>query len=169
VGSDAIADVSVAEGRLLIHVFEPGQVAWASTLREWGDVRLEVTATQVAGPMDNEYGVLLRMDGDQHFYAFSISGDGYARAARYDEGGWTLLGSDWTSSEAIHQGEASNLLVVVAQGDAFEFLVNDQSIIQVQADEGAALESGNVGLYAGAFGTGDVVVAFDDLHITPLP
>lgn len=170
-GSDAIADVAVTEGRLVVHVFEPGQVAWASTQRVWGDVRLTVTATQISGPPDNEYGVLLNMDGDQHFYAFSISGDGYVRASRYDEGVWTLLGSDWTPSDAINQGEASNVLEVVEQDGAFEFFVNDQLVIQVKAEAagGKVLDPGSIGLYAGAFGAGDVVVAFDDLHVTPLP
>jgi hypothetical protein len=170
-GSDAIADVAVTEGRLVVHIFEPGQVAWGSTQREWGDVHLAVTATQVSGPPDNEYGILLNMDDDQHFYAFSISGDGYIRAARYDEGVWTLLGSDWTPSEAINQGAASNVLEVVEQDGAFEFIVNEQSVIQVTADAtgGKVLSPGSIGLYAGAFGAGDVVVAFDDLHVTPLP
>ncbi len=164
-GSDAVADVTIEDGRLHIRIRQPGQVAWAATEMTWADLRLEVDATQVAGPHDNEFGVLLRMTGDERFYAFSVSGDGYVRAARYAEGTWTLIGPDWTPSEAVNQGEATNHLEVVAEGAAFEFKVNGVSVLQV---EDATLTRGSVGLYAGAFGEGGVEVAFDDIQITPL-
>ncbi|MGC9523668.1 MAG: family 16 glycoside hydrolase [Anaerolineae bacterium] len=163
--SDAVAEVTIEDGSLHIDVLQPGQVAWAATEMAWADLRLEVDATQVAGPHDNEYGVLLRMTGDERFYAFSISGDGYVRAARYAEGEWTVIGPDWAPSDAVNQGEATNHLEVVAEGPAFEFSVNGVSVLEV---EDAALERGSVGLYAGAFGEGGVEVAFDDLRITPL-
>jgi len=165
--SDAIADVQIAEGRLTVHVFEPGQVAWAASQRTFSDVQLRVEATQVSGPHDNEYGVLIRMDDDRSFYAFSISGDGYARVARYEPTGWTVLGPDWAPSEAINLGEATNVLEVTARGGQLAFSVNGQSLVQV---EDGTLTEGSVGLYAGAFGEGDVVVTFDNLTIdTPAP
>ena len=164
--SDASARLDIAEGVLSIHVLLPGQIAWASADRTYRDFRLTVEATQVAGPDDNEYGVLVRMDGNKRFYAFSISGDGYARAARYDAGTWVLLGSDWTPSDAIHQGEATNVLTIEAIGRDFTFFVNGAQVLQVE-DRAAA--RGDIGLYAGAFGEGGVVIAFDNLEIEPLP
>ncbi len=168
--ADAVADVNVADGELVVHVFAPGQIAWAMSERRWSDLRLKVEATHVSGPDDNEYGVLLRMSktssGSDAFYAFSISGDGYARIARYEGGTWTVLGSDWVPSPAIHQGEATNLLEVVAQGPAFEFIVNGQSVLET---EDTVLKTGGIGVYAGAFAEGGVVVAFDNLQVTPLP
>jgi hypothetical protein len=168
--ADAVADVTVTEGALVVHVFEPGQVAWATSERSWGDLHMSVEATHVSGPHDNEYGVLIRMSQGSSesdtFYAFSISGDGYARIARYGGGAWTVLGSDWTPSPAIHQGEATNLLEVMAKGPALEFLVNGQPVLQT---EDTALKTGNIGVYAGAFAEGGVVVAFDNLQVNPLP
>ncbi len=164
--SDAVAEVTMTEGQLQIHILLPGQVAWASAGRSFGDARVAVDATQVAGPMDNEYGVLLRMQEDEAFYAFSISGDGYVRVARYQDEEWTVLGSDWTPSEAVHQGEATNHLEIEARGANFTFSVNGEQVAQVEDD---ALRRGDVGLYAGAFGEGGVVIAFDDLTVTPLP
>jgi len=163
--SDAIADVSVTDGALRVHVFSAGQIAWAASESAWGDVHLRVDATQVSGPQDNEYGVLVRMQDDQHFYAFSISGDGYARVARYDAGTWTVLGSDWTPHAAIAQGEATNQLEVIAQGSTFDFRVNGEPVAQVEDD---AYAMGRLGLYAGAFTEGDVAVAFDNLEAAPL-
>ena len=57
--SDAAADVTVVDGHLRIHIFEPGQVAWTSSERIYGDFMLRVQASQVSGPADNEYGVLV--------------------------------------------------------------------------------------------------------------
>ncbi|MCJ7549010.1 MAG: hypothetical protein MUQ30_04945, partial [Anaerolineae bacterium] len=114
--SDAVADVSIADGTLQVDIFSPGQLAWASSQSDWQDCHVEVSATQVSGPIDNEYGILMRMDDDQSFYAFSVSGDGYVRAARYEDGLWSLLSPDWTPSDAVNQGAATNRLEVIALG-----------------------------------------------------
>ena len=120
----------------------------------------------MAGPEDNEYGVLVRTQGDDHFYAFSVSGDGFVRAARYEKGVWTLLGSDWTPHEAVRQGEATNHLEIRARGSAFTFRVNDVEVLQVEDN---TLARGGVGLYAGAFEAPDVHITFDNLELEPAP
>ncbi|MGC9357572.1 MAG: family 16 glycoside hydrolase [Anaerolineae bacterium] len=164
--SDMNADVEVAEGRLFIHIMLPGQLAWAKSQRAFKDFDLSVEATQLEGPNDNEYGILVRMEGDDRFYAFSISGDGYVRAALFEEGTWKILGSDWSPTEAIEQGAATNLLQLKVRGSDFTFMVNGQEVLQVTDD---TLDRGQVGLYAGAFDTAGVQVAFDNLQIVPAP
>lgn len=164
--SDATADVTIVDGKLRIHVLNWGEVAWSSLDRVYGDFRLSVETTQVSGPIDNEYGVLVRMDGDQQFYAFSISGDGYVRVARFDTETWDILGPDWQPSDAINQGEATNVLEVEAAGPQFVFRVNGEEVSRVE-DE--TLAKGKIGLYAGAFSEGDVVITFDNLEVEPLP
>ena len=164
--SDAVADVSIVDGTLQVHVFSPGQLAWASSQSNWQDCHVEVSATQVSGPIDNEYGILMRMDDEQSFYAFSVSGDGYVRAARHTDGLWSLLSPDWTPSDAVNQGAATNRLEVIAVRTRFEFRVNDQTVFEVEDPDA---KGGPIGLYAGAFSEGDVVVAFDDLNVTLAP
>jgi 3-keto-disaccharide hydrolase len=164
--SDAVADVSIVDGALQVHIFSPGQLAWTSSQSDWQDCHVEVSATQVSGPVDNEYGILMRMDDDESFYAFSVSGDGYVRAAQYDDGLWSLLSPDWTPSDAVNEGTATNRLEVIAVGPDFEFRVNDQIVLEVQVPDG---KGGPIGLYAGAFSEGDVVIAFDDLNVTQAP
>ncbi|HQE92721.1 MAG TPA: DUF1080 domain-containing protein [Anaerolineae bacterium] len=163
--SDAAANVAVEDGVLRVHVIEVGQVAWASAGRTYDDFRLTVEATQVSGPADNEYGVLVRMQDDQHFYAFSVSGDGYVRAARYDGTSWIILGPDWSASAAVNQGAAMNVLEVEVTGGTFIFRVNDTQVLQV---EDATYTRGDIGLYAGSFSEGDVVITFDNLEVQPL-
>lgn len=166
VSADAAAETRIEEGRLLIRIREPGQVAWARAGQRWANFRLQVEATCLDGPDDNEYGVLVRMDGDKRFYAFSISADGYARVARYVDGRWELLSPDWFPHAAIIQGQATNHLELEAQGAQFRFWVNGELVAEISD---TALVRGDVGLYAGAFDEANVWVAFDNLRLEPLP
>ncbi len=164
--SDPVADVTVADGVLKVHVIAPAQIAWATSSSMWQDCRIAVNATQVAGPVDNEYGILLHMDDDRSFTAFSVSGDGYVRAAHYADGIWSILGSDWAPNEAINVGAATNHLEVVAQNAQLEFWVNDELVLKLDDPD---VRSGPIGLYAGAFSEGGVEVTFDDLSVSDIP
>lgn len=166
VSSDASAEVAVTGGQLLIEVKTPNQLAWASAGRTYSNFRLTVEATQLAGPDDNAYGILARMDKDDRFYTFSISGDGYVRVALYDKGAWTLLGGDWRPSAAIHQGQATNVLALDVQGGQLQFSVNGEVVSEVTD---TTLSRGDIGFYAGSFSEPDVMIAFDNLRVEPLP
>ncbi len=161
--SDASAEVRCYEGVMSLLVEVPNRLAWASAGREFSDFRLAVEATQVAGPDDNEYGVLVRMRDADHFYRFSISGDGYYLVSKYDGGAWEVLNGDWTSSAAIHPGTVTNLLEVVCQSATMTFLVNGVTLTQV---EDGSYSRGDVGLYAGSFFEPGVEIHFDNLTVT---
>ena len=161
--SDASAEVRCYEGVMSLLVKVPNRLAWASAGREFSDFRLAVEATQVAGPDDNEYGVLVRMRDADHFYRFSISGDGYYLVSKYDGGAWEVLNGDWTSSAAIHLGAVTNLLEIVCRGATMTFLVNGVTLTQV---EDSSYSRGDVGLYAGSFFEPGVEIHFDNLTVT---
>jgi hypothetical protein len=162
VESDASAKVEYHEGVMRILIQSPNRLAWASAGREFSDFHLAVEATQVAGPDDNEYGVLARMQDAKHFYRFSISGDGYYQVSEYDGEAWEPLSGDWTPSEAIQQGAATNLLEVVCNGAALTFLVNGVQLSQVEDTD---YRQGDVGLYAGSFFEAGVEIHFDNLRV----
>lgn len=161
--SDASAEVGYYEGVMRLLVKVPNRLAWASAGREFSDFHLAVEATQVAGPDDNEYGILVRVRDADHFYRFSISGDGYYQVSRYDGEEWVVLSGDWTPSDAIQMGVATNLLEVVCQGTTMTFLANGVTLTQV---EDRSYPRGDVGLYAGSFFEPGVEVHFDDLIVT---
>lgn len=164
VESDASAEVGYYDGAMRVLVKSPNWLAWASVERELSDFHLFVEATQVAGPDDNEYGVLVRMKDIDHFYRFSISGDGYYLVSKYDGEGWEVLGGDdWIPSDAIQLGATTNLLEIVCQGATMTFLVNDVELVQV---EDSTYSRGGVGLYAGSFFEPGVEVHFDNLSVT---
>ena len=161
--SDASAEVGYYEGVMRLLVKVPNRIAWASAGREFSDFHLAVEATQVAGPDDNEYGILVRVRDADHFYRFSISGDGYYQVSKYDGEEWVVLSGDWTPSDAIQMGVATNLLEVVCQGTTMTFLANGVTLTQV---EDRSYPRGDVGLYAGSFFEPGVEVHFDDLIVT---
>jgi hypothetical protein len=162
--TDASAEVSYDEGKMLVHVKWADKLSWASAGRDIADFHLSVRATQASGPDDNEYGVLIRMQDSQQFYVFAISGDGYYRIAKRDGADEILLSGDWARSDAINEGAASNLLEVTCVGERMTMRVNEVLLATVEDDSYA---SGDIGLYAGTFrdpGTG-VEIHFDDLRV----
>jgi predicted small lipoprotein YifL len=162
VESDASAQVEYADGALRILIQAPNSLAWAAAGRAFSDFRLAVEATQVAGPDDNEYGVLVRMKDPSNFYRFSISGDGYYLVSKYEADQWELLSGDWAYSEAVNMGNATNLIEVVCQGAQMEFLVNGQQLVSL---EDQTFSRGDIALYAGAFFEPGVEVHFDNFAI----
>jgi hypothetical protein len=161
--SDASAEVGYYDGVMRILIKTANRLAWVSMDREMSDFRLSVEATQVAGPDDNEYGVLVRMKDANHFYRFSISGDGYYMVSKYGSAEWSSLTGDWAPSEAIHVGQATNQLEIVCEGSHMVFSVNSEVLTELDDSDYTA---GDVGLYAGSFFDPDVEVHFDNLVVT---
>ncbi len=163
--SDSSAEVGYHEGVMRIFIKSPNRLAWASAGREFSDFRLTVEATQVLGPDDNEYGVLVRMQDPDHFYRFSISGDGYYLISKYEKGEWVALSDDWkspTDPDAIKLGATTNLLEVICQGSTMTFLVNG---VQLEQIEDSKYSKGDIGLYAGSFFEPGVEIHFDNVFV----
>jgi hypothetical protein len=160
--SDATAQVEVSEGTLQINIAAANQLAWARAGQDLSDFHLTVEASQVSGPDDNGYGVLTRMQDSDNFYLFSISGDGFYMVSKFVDGQQQLLGPNWTPSQAIQQGQATNTLEVICQGNTLTFLVNGQLLSEVNDNE---LSKGDIGLYAGTFYETGVEIHFDNLAL----
>jgi len=162
--TDASAEVGYHDGAMRILVNAADLSAWTWANRRFSSFRLIVDATQVSGPDDNEYGVQVRMQDNEQFYRFSISGDGYYQVIKRYPGGWELLSQEWVKSDAINLGAATNRIEVVCQGQWMTFIVNGVELIQVEDED---YYVGDIGLYAGSFadaGTG-VEVQFDNLRV----
>ena len=160
--SDSSAEVGYHDGVMRVLIKSPNRLAWASAGLNLSDLHLTVEATQVAGPDDNDYGVLVRMKDPGHFYLFSISGDGYYQVSRYGDDGRVALNGDWTPSEAIRQGTSTNVLEVICQGERMTFIVNGEQLAQV---EDGSYSQGDIGLYAGSFFDPGVEIHFDNLRV----
>jgi hypothetical protein len=131
------------------------------------DLIIEVDATQVsAGPEnDNEYGVACHVqpDGDGHY--LSISGDGYYAIWLNQGTDWMPL-VDWTPSDAIRRGNATNHLRAVCDGPALTLIVNGQHLVTV---EDTTFADGDIALAAASYEDTATKIIFDDVVVYAPP
>jgi hypothetical protein len=158
------ADILTEGGQLRITVKQPDSLAWSIAAgKTFDDLTLDVDATPLTGPDDNDYGVIVRHVDDDNFYRFEISGDGYFNVQKRSKGKWEKLIPDWTASEAIRQGKAANHLRVVCAGSSLTFYVNQTQLIQITD---ASFPRGTIGVLAGTLTQPGVQVAFDNLQVS---
>jgi hypothetical protein len=125
----------VSAGQLQITIGEIDNGVYSLTTPHFADFDLRVQAQSLAGPVDNGYGVVFRLQNrdntdlsDDSYYLFLISADGYYRVSRVVAGDERIL-STWIPSDSINLGlEAINHLRVVARGAQFQFFINDQPV-----------------------------------------
>jgi hypothetical protein len=92
------------------------------------DFDLTVEATAVGGSDNNGFGVIFRQTDARNYYYFLISSDGYYQLSRVVDDVARKM-SNWIPSHAIQTGlDATNQVRIVAQGDQFEFYVNDEPL-----------------------------------------
>ena len=161
------SDKGYEDGEFRLTMYQPEYSTWSypDPPRDFADFALEVDARRVSGPLDNEFGVLVRYQPEtDEFYLFAISSNGFYSVQKYQANEWQKL-VDWTESAAILQGEDVNRLRVTGQGDKMRFFVNGEPLTQV---EDASFRSGSVGLLASTNEKGGVAVAFDNLRVRSL-
>lgn len=162
--NDPAVKIQYQAGALHFKIDELDQIAWSIPKdKRFADFTLDVDATQVEGPDDNGYGVIVRYVDDRNFYRMDISGDGYFDVLKYKAGKWIKL-QDWIESTAIKAGAATNHLQVTAKGNQLIFNVNGQKLFSFTDDD---FKQGNIGLTAGTlFDHTGVHVAFDTLTVS---
>jgi hypothetical protein len=165
--SDADAEWDYRDGEYRIAVSTPDLAVWSnmSEPHDWADLAVTVDARRVEGPLDNQYGMIVRYQDQSNFYLFSISSDGMFTVQMLRDDEWIDLVT-WTASEAVRQGEATNTLRVECDGTHMRFFVNDKLLTEGEDD---TFPSGGVGLMAGSFEEGNMVVHFDNLLVRGLP
>ena len=160
---DKIIQIRYQDGALRFTIDDLDQIAWSTSGKRFQDFTLDVDATQIDGPSDNSYGVLIRYLDEKNFYRLDISGDGYFAINKYKAGSWLKL-QDWTESAAIKRDAATNHLQVSARGNQFTFNVNGETVTTFTDDE---FKQGDIGLTAGTlFDNAGVQIAFDNLSVS---
>lgn len=168
-GDDTYTEGSVHDGVYDLFIKGDDISRWSAAGQAFGDGRYQVEATQIEGPLDNGYGMLIRADpqaGD--FYLFKVSGDGYVWIGRYagEAEQEVLVGEHWFESPAVRQGlNQTNTLRIDAESGNLIFYVNDQ---QVGRATNNAYQRGDIGVFAQTLGQGGVRVHFDNFSVAPL-
>lgn len=123
----------------------------------YSDLDEEVTATQIAGPAEGEFGLVFRLVDSGDGYIFIVTSDGTAFLAKITSGQITPVSGAW--SYAADSFGQPRTLRVVAQGAIITCYVNGT---RVGTLTDSTYANGGVGLMAGS---GGVDVAFTDFSV----
>lgn len=159
-----IGSTSYQDETFQIRVNEPNTDLFANPGQLFKDVVIEVTATRLGGPLDNNFGVICRYQDEKNFYAAQISSDGYAGIFRMKNGALRLLGhKQMIPAPSILGGSAANLIRFECIGQSLTLTVNGAP---VDMREDKSFNNGDVGLIAGSFEESGTWVAFDDFRVS---
>jgi hypothetical protein len=166
IGDYQEGDVGYGAGYYYVRAESQNNVMWGLALVEASDVIIEVDATQVEAPANdnNGYGLMCRCmeePGQGDSYVFLIGGDGYY-TIQYSSGGSYAPLVDWTQSAAIHQGDATNHIRVACVGTSLALYANGTLLAEVDDSRYA---SGDIALAAIAFETTPTEVRFDNVVV----
>jgi len=126
-------DSQIVDGVMRLHLSESYDSLYSLTRRRFGDFDLRVQGRATAGPLDNGYGVIFRLQDRNNYYLFLVSSDGYYSVVRVLNGEYKEL-STWIATttptpelEGLTVSTGLNVINeirVLARGSTFEFYVN---------------------------------------------
>jgi hypothetical protein len=147
-----------------VESFGDGNVMWGVAGKVFDDVVIEVNATQFSAPDNdnNDYGVACRIQDEGAGYYLLISGDGYYSILKAvgDERDPLV---DWTESDVIIRGNASNDIKGTCDGSSLTLEVNGQQLASATDSE---FLSGDVALTATSYEDASTQVYFDDVRVS---
>ncbi len=152
-----------ADGIYRIYVNAAQVDYWANPGLNFTDVVVSVDATKIAGPEDNDFGVICRYKDEKNFYFFLASSDGLYGIGRMFEGLQELLGEEQLlPTDAIKQGNSSNTLEAACVGSQLTLTINGKTVGSV---EDTSFTAGDVGLIAGTYETLGTDIHFDNFKV----
>lgn len=156
--AEGTMDYDAAGYRMLVNSLNTN--FWSTPHKNFADVRMEVDVGKLGGPDENRIGLLCRFTGNDNYYFFLVSSDGFYGIGIFTAGQAVLLGqSEMQASDNIKKGVAVNHLRADCVGNTLTFYVNGFQLVSVQDPR---LTSGDIGLLAGTFAQPNVDVIFDN-------
>jgi len=150
-----------ANGQYRITAKIANAVYWASTPGNVREFAIAVKARQSGGDVRNPYGIIFCYQNDDNLWAFFVTAEGRYTILRRAAGVWRVI-HPWTASDALKQGELSNLLRVEVQGDEVRVYANGKALT---AQVVTGLTKGRVGLAAATYDVPPSVAYFDDVAL----
>lgn len=141
---------------------------WATPYQSFtGDIVIDVDATKIGGPDDNDFGVICRYteaNSTFSFYYFLISSDGFAVIGRVLDGDQQYISAEaMMPADGINLGAATNHIRAECIGQNLKIYANGTLVAEATD---SYLTSGDVGLMAGTFGEPGVDILFDNFVVT---
>jgi len=163
IGSNLGSKIAYEHQGLSINVNEINYAYWSTPGRQFGDVRVVVSASRLSGPNDNYFGVICRFQAPESYYGFLVSSDGYYGIIKVVNGQFQLLEKkEMEYSEVIIKDRATNRVRGDCIGDSLNLYVNG---IQLETVHDSAFQTGDVGLIAGSHEIWGVDILFDDFIV----
>jgi len=137
---------------------------WGVANASFTDTIIEVDTTQVSAPANdnNDYGVVCRNQPDSlDGYYLLISGDGGYAILRAVAGSFEPL-VDWATSDAINEGNVTNHIRAICNGDYLALSVNGELLAEVND---TALSQGDIALTATSYEDEPTEIHFDNLVV----
>jgi len=160
-GAEGITGYANGVYRILVNQSDSDY--WANPGLSFTDVIVEVDAEKVAGPDDNDYGIICRYQDTSNFYFLVISSDGFYGIGKAVNGSQELISmANMDFSEEINAGNATNKIKAECIGSQLAIYVNGQKLIEVEDTDYA---SGDVGLMAGTFSEAGTDIYFDNFVV----
>jgi len=155
--------VGYAEGHYYVTSTEEGIQMWGLAFRDFSDVIIYVDTTQVSASAsdDNAYGIMCRVQPNDDGYLLRISGDGYYAIHRVVDGEFDPL-VDWTNSDVIRQGNATNHIRAICNGTYLALIVKGELLAETKD---ATYTSGDIALTATSFENEPTEIHFDNLVV----
>jgi len=151
------------DGKYRIFINTDNTDVWANPGLDFANIVIEVEATKVAGPDDNDLGLICRYQDISNFYFFIISSDGFYGIAKVVDGEQILIGAEnMEYTETINQGNATNKLRADCVGEHLVLHVNGEKLLDVTDTDYA---KGDVGLIAGTFDVTGTDIYFDNFVV----
>jgi serine/threonine-protein kinase len=156
-------EVGYGDGYYFASSDEAGGMVWGTASLSLDDTVIEVEATQISAPAtdNNAYGVMCRVQPDEDGYLLRISGDGYYAIHRIVEGVFEAL-VDWTTSDVVNQGNASNRIRAVCDGTRLALFANGELLAEV---DDTTFSEGDIGLTATTYDEGGTEVRFYNISV----
>lgn len=160
-GQYSEGSVGYRDGYYFVSATKEDNRMWGVANRSFSDVVVEVEATQFSGPTNNNnaYGVSCRLQANGDGYHLVISGDGYYSIQKVTSGAFQNL-VEWTSSDVIRQGNATNQLRVVCDGSRLA-LYCDGQLLGETTD--SSYTQGDIALEAASYEAEPTEIHFDNL------
>ncbi len=147
--------------RYFVYASTENMVMWGAAGKNYKDVIIEVDSYQVFAPgnNNNDYGVMCRVQVNGDGYSFSVSGDGFYTIQKLSGESYTDL-VEWASSPAIVQGNESNHIKAVCEGDYLALYVNDVLLAEAHDSE---FSHGDIALTATSYEVDATEIQYDNL------
>jgi hypothetical protein len=147
-----------------IKIDKPEWVFWSTPGISVTDVKIDVDATKIGGPDENEFGVICRYVDENNFYFFTATSDGYFSVNKYVAGEYEFIGmEEFETTDAVHAGNVLNHLTVECNSNSLRFWINGTLVAETQDD---SFTVGDVGLIAGTADDAGTDILFDNMVVT---